>query len=73
MKKTILICDYCKKTDNVQELTIFVERVPDGAGSMENRYHLIDLCPVCLKESILHLDKTNKLDGVEFVRRWTKY
>ena len=47
MKKEIVVCDRCGK-DGAQTISACVDRVSDAAGSMENEWDSVDLCPDCL-------------------------
>lgn len=48
------ICDCCKASD-AKQVTYFVERKMDAAGSMGNEYEYLDLCSVCMAELLSSL------------------
>jgi len=67
--KTIFICDSCGKDFEKQaRFSLYVDRQPDGAGSMEDIYEYLDLCPSC-NHSILQefLNDLNWEDSKKFL------
>ncbi len=56
MKKTVIVCDRCKRDhEHAQAVTAWVDRKMDAAGSMENIFDSVDLCPKCLKVMVEYL------------------
>ncbi len=55
-----IICDACK-AEGAREISYFVDRRMDAAGSMENEYETIDLCHAhmaALLNELLHRKST---------------
>lgn len=63
MKKEIILCDVCG-VKNAETLSIQVDRTMDGAGSMENIYEQIDLCPKHVNTFI-----NNLIEAIKFSDR----
>lgn len=53
-ERTVLVCDGCgSEQPGIQTLRFTVDRKMDAAGSMEDHWQRIDLCPSCLARNVL--------------------
>lgn len=74
-KREVVDCDRCGGPDveDPVHLPVFVDRVPDGAGGMENTYKDFDFCPRCSQSLLTSLcSEKSTQDPIlsELVRRF---
>ena len=73
MKLTIIRCDSCKKThDHAKSIGVYIDRRMDGAGSMEDEWATVDLCPDCMARELgtLMNGKSNVIGNHVYGQDW---
>lgn len=61
MKPDYNLCDVCgAKVNKDRPVCLFLDRVCNAAGSMEDECCNFDLCAVCLSNFICYVDSGNK-------------
>ena len=77
MKKTVLVCDSCKKVHlEARTIGIYIESEMMPSGSSEQVWEQLDLCPDCMAQEIMGFFKYgHSVVGVtakEYVKRFHK-
>ncbi len=52
-RNEIISCDRCgKQNSEAQAISVYIDRCMNGAGSMEDEYRVVDLCPSCMRNML---------------------
>lgn len=78
-KREVSDCDCCgKESKQAQRISVKIGRNMDAAGSMENEYADVDLCPCCMAKAlnsmVIRLPYEEAKQWVKmFAPKWTKF
>lgn len=71
MKKEIIFCDRCG-AEGARPIDIIVDRRLDAAGSMDDIWESIDICPECEHKAFMNQLKNMSYEEREKVVKWAR-